>query len=116
MRGRARFRIVRSRSVLLDCDTGGVSARKFRAPPFVVSHNSAIARPGRGSGSQPAPRNPGHFLELCPQVCAGMKGLSRGRQTAPATGGYLMKFKTLGVASSLAIVAGLAAPAHAQNQ
>jgi iron complex outermembrane receptor protein len=31
-------------------------------------------------------------------------------------GGYLMKSKTLGVASSLAIIAGLASPAYAQNQ
>src|SRR5690606_5109443 len=38
------------------------------------------------------------------------------RKTALAKGGYLMKFKTLGVASSLAIVAGLTAPAYAQNE
>jgi iron complex outermembrane receptor protein len=35
---------------------------------------------------------------------------------ATATGGYLMRFKTLGVASSLAIVTSLAAPAYAQNE
>ena len=80
--------IVRWRSVLPDCDTGRVSARELRAAPFVATPTSAIARRGRGSGSQPALRDPGHFLDLPSAArCAGKNGFIAGPVNGPATGG-----------------------------
>src|SRR5690606_35883449 len=98
------------------CDTAVVSARGCRAPPFVVIPTSAIASCGRGSGSQRPTRIPGRFLDHKVRTESGQDWEIAAPIMATATGGCLMKFKTLGVASSLAIMCCLAAPAYAQNE